>query len=119
MGGQFLDTRQRITEGFDDVVDGVVVKKEKTSYVTMFNRSRYTGNIKLFYVSKQLGLDANVRLQYRSSYGFVDLNGNNRIEDSELVEGYTLGFNEVADLIAECIKSKACIFRGKPVPTDI
>lgn len=90
VGGQFLDTRQRITEGFDDVVDGVVVKKEKTSYVTMFNRSRYTGNIKLFYVSKQLGLDANVRLQYRSPYGFVDLNGNNRIEDSELVEGYTL-----------------------------
>ena len=31
IGGQLLDTRQRITEEFDDVVDGVVVKKEKTS----------------------------------------------------------------------------------------
>ena len=96
LGGQLLDTRERITEEFDDVVDGVVVKKEKTSYVPMFNRSRYTGNIKLFYASEQLGLDANVRLQYRGSYGFVDLNGNNRVDNTELVEGYTLINSSIA-----------------------
>lgn len=96
VGGQLLDTRERITEEFDDVVDGVVVKKEKTSYVPMFNRSRYTGNIKLFYASEQLGLDANVRLQYRGSYGFVDLNGNNRVDNTELVEGYTLINSSIA-----------------------
>ena len=96
VGGQLLDTRERITEEFDDVVDGVVAKKEKTSYVPMFNRSRYTGNIKLFYASEQLGLDANVRLQYRGSYGFVDLNGNNRVDNTELVEGYTLINSSIA-----------------------
>ena len=96
VGGQLLDTRQRITEEFDDVVDGVVEKKEHTRYVPMFNRSRYTGNIKLFYASEQLGLDANVRLQYRGSYGFVDLNGNNRVDNTELVEGYTLINSSIA-----------------------
>jgi outer membrane receptor for ferrienterochelin and colicins len=90
IGGQLLDTRQRITEEFDDVVDGVVVKKEKTSYVPMFNRSRYTGNLKLFYASERLGLDANIRVQYRGAYGFVDLNGNNRIDSRETVNGYTI-----------------------------
>ena len=101
IGGQLLDTRQRITEEFDDVVDGVVVTKEKTSYVSMFNRSRYTGNIKLFYASERLGLDANIRVQYRGSYGFVDINGNNRIDNTELVKGYTLINSSIAKTLKQ------------------
>lgn len=101
IGGQLLDTRQRITEEFDDVVDGVVVKKEKTSYVSMFNRSRYTGNLKLFYASERLGLDANIRVQYRGSYGFVDINGNNRIDNTELVKGYTLINSSIAKTLKQ------------------
>ena len=101
IGGQLLDTRQQITEEFDDVVDGVVVTKEKTSYVSMFNRSRYTGNIKLFYASERLGLDANIRVQYRGSYGFVDTNGNNRIDNTELVKGYTLINSSIAKTLKQ------------------
>ena len=101
IGGQLLDTRQRITEEFDDVVDGVVVKKEKTSYVSMFNRSRYTGNLKLFYASERLGLDASIRVQYRGSYGFVDINGNNRIDNTELVKGYTLINSSIAKTLKQ------------------
>jgi outer membrane receptor protein involved in Fe transport len=44
----------------------------------------------LFYASERLGLDANIRVQYRGAYGFVDLNGNNRIDSRETVNGYTI-----------------------------
>ena len=96
IGGQLLDTRQQITEEFDDVVNGEVINIEKKSYVPMFNRSRYTGNIKMFYASQRLGLDANIRIQYRGAYGFVDSNGNSRIDSTENVHGYTLINSSVA-----------------------
>ena len=88
VGLQFLDTRQRIREQFDDVVEGVITEKVVFRYVPMFNRSAITGVTKLYYEIPNSGWDFNFRTQYRGPYGFVDLNGNNRIDSREKVEDY-------------------------------
>ncbi|MDB5270361.1 MAG: hypothetical protein JWP58_3401 [Hymenobacter sp.] len=60
-------------------------------YGGLFNRSKHSGNVKLFYESPAQGLTASLRGIYRGRYGFQDLNGNAILDtDAEYVRGYTL-----------------------------
>ncbi|SHL70484.1 outer membrane receptor for ferrienterochelin and colicins [Chitinophaga jiangningensis] len=49
----------------------------RREYFGLFNRSHHAANLKVRYTNPLRGLDANLRLLYRSKYGFVDENGNN------------------------------------------
>ncbi|MFB6454620.1 TonB-dependent receptor plug domain-containing protein [Chitinophaga sp. Hz27] len=62
---------------------------KRREYFGLFNRSHHAANLKLQYTNLVTGIDANMRVIYRSKYGFQDENGNN-IPDikSEFVPGY-------------------------------
>ncbi|MBV7532250.1 TonB-dependent siderophore receptor [Chitinophaga sp. sic0106] len=58
-------------------------------YFGLFNRSHHAANLKIRYINTMRGLDANLRVIYRSKYGFVDENGNNVPDKkSEFAPGY-------------------------------
>ncbi|WP_291913694.1 TonB-dependent receptor [Chitinophaga sp. CB10] len=61
----------------------------RREYFGLFNRSHHAANLKIRYTNALWGLDANLRVIYRSKYGFVDENGNN-VPDrkSEFAAGY-------------------------------
>jgi outer membrane receptor for ferrienterochelin and colicins len=103
-GVQLLDTRQRIREQFDDVVNGLVTQKVIYRFVPMFNRSTFTGLSKFYYEAPNRGWDINIRTQYRGPYGFVDINGNNRIDDREKVEGYIIVNSSVGKAFKEAYR---------------
>ncbi len=90
LGYQFLDAQREITRQFDDVVNGQVVSVTKTEYVSLFNRSKHTSNLKVFYTLEKLGLDVNLRIRYRGKYGFADINSNQIIDDGEYAESHTI-----------------------------
>lgn len=89
-GYQFLDARQLITREFDEVKDGVVISHRKKEYVPMFNRSRHSANLKIYYTLESLGIDLSMRLQHRGRYGFADLNANDIIDSNEYAEAHTI-----------------------------
>lgn len=54
----------------------LVTKRLKASeYYGLYNRSRHTGNIKLFYKNERHGWDASLRFIYRGKYGIGDIRG--------------------------------------------
>ena len=52
----------------------------KNDYFGLFNRSRHTANLKLYYKSPNTNIDSNIRLTYRSKYGLLDENGNGYLD---------------------------------------
>lgn len=90
LGYQYLDAQREITRQFDNVVNGQVISVTTKEFVPMFNRSKHTGNLKLFYVFEALDMDASLRIQYRGKYGFADVNANNLVDTNEYSEAYTL-----------------------------
>ena len=98
-GYQYLEAKDK------DVVRRIknneVVKRDpitySSSYVTskeyggLFNRSKHTANLQLFYSSNNKTWNANIRANYRGRYGYGDINGDNILDDSrEYVAGYVL-----------------------------
>jgi len=60
----------------------LVTRRLKPSeYFGLYNRSRHTGNVKLFYSNKENGLEASLRVIYRGKYGIGDIRGNIQGED--------------------------------------
>lgn len=58
-------------------------------YKGLANRSRHMANVAFSSSQKKIGLEETVRLNYRGTYGFTDINGNNIIDaENELVKGY-------------------------------
>ncbi len=96
VGYQFLDAKRELRKEVDKVMDGQVVTVTETSYSEMFNRSKHTGNLKIFYTIKPLALDASVRIQYRGRYGFADLNVNDKIDSNEYTQDYVLVNTSIA-----------------------
>ncbi|TAE27628.1 MAG: TonB-dependent receptor [Candidatus Kapaibacterium sp.] len=73
---------KRGASGFDRAVQTV-------EYGGLFNRSRHSGNVKLFYEQREIGFSANVRGIWRDRYGWGDANGNRILDDdSEYVPAY-------------------------------
>ncbi len=84
LGYQFLDARQEFKIPFDDVENGQVVSKTRTEYGIIPNRSKHTGNFKVFYLIEKLDLETSFRASFRGKYG-VDFNGNERVDNNEYV----------------------------------
>jgi outer membrane receptor for ferrienterochelin and colicins len=75
---------KRGTDGFDRAV-------QTAEYGGLFNRSRHSGNVKLFYEQREIGFSANVRGIWRDRYGWGDANGNRILDDDrEYVPAYTV-----------------------------
>ena len=63
----------------------------RQDYFGLANRSKNTTNLKLMYNNQEAGFDAYIRAVYRGKFGFMDVNGNNIIDDNrEMTPGYTL-----------------------------
>jgi outer membrane receptor for ferrienterochelin and colicins len=94
----------------------LVSKRLKSSeYVGLYNRSRHTGNFKIFYHNREKGLDATLRVIYRGKFGLGGIDGNiqgetvapsdrnnNGVLDDydQFVNGYALVNTSVAKTIA-------------------
>ena len=90
IGYQLLDAKRKIVENRTVQDDqGEVVQRTFTSYEPMFNRSRHSGNVKLFYES-QNGWGANIRGALRGQFGLFDSNGNEFVDGGEYVDGYSV-----------------------------
>jgi len=88
IGYQFLDAKRRIERELTIQDDqGEVIQRTDISFEPMFNRSRNSGNIRLFYDSKG-GWGANLRGTYRGQYGLFDSNGNGFVDENEYEQGY-------------------------------
>ena len=98
-GYQYLDAKDK--DALKKIKQGTVVKRDPvtyaSSYVTkseyggLFNRSKHTANLQLFYSSNEKGWGANIRANYRGRYGYSDINGDNILDDDrEYVKGYVL-----------------------------
>ncbi len=90
VGYQFLDAK-RLFEDERTVQDdqGEVVTRTFSSYEPMFNRSKHSGNVKLFY-DNAAGWGATLRGMYRGEYGLYDSNGNGFVNNSEYEPSYML-----------------------------
>lgn len=90
VGYQFLDAK-RLFEEERTVQNeqGEVVTKTFSTYEPMFNRSKHSGNVKLFYDNAS-GWGATLRGIYRGEYGLYDGNGNGFVNNSEYEPSYML-----------------------------
>ncbi|AHJ97347.1 TonB-dependent receptor plug domain-containing protein [Hymenobacter swuensis] len=67
------------------------VRLSRADYGGLFNRSRHTANLKLFYDNTARGWSGSVRGVYRGRYGLQDRNGNQILDAAnEYVRGYWL-----------------------------
>ncbi|NBC02103.1 MAG: TonB-dependent receptor [Bacteroidetes bacterium] len=95
-GYQFLDAR-RLFEEERTVQDnqGEIVTRSFSSYEPMFNRSKHSGNLKLFY-DNAAGWGATLRGVYRGKYGLFDSNGNGYVNEQEYEPAYMLWNSSVS-----------------------
>ena len=84
VGYQFLDARQEFKVPFDEVINGVVVSRNRTEYGVLPNRSKHNANLKLFYFIEEIDLETSFRAIFRGRFG-IDFNGNERIDRNEYV----------------------------------
>lgn len=101
-GYQLLDARRKIeeTQTVQDE-DGEVIEKEFSSYEPMFNRSRHSANIKMYYFWDALDLDGNIRGSWHGKYGRIDANGNRYVDPHEYEDGYMVWDASVAKTVNE------------------
>ncbi len=96
-GYQFLLAKDRAA--INNIRAGNVFARDPNTLVTqrvqladyggLFNRSKHTANLKLFYENPDKGISASLRGIYRGRFGFADLNGNQILDaDSEYVKGF-------------------------------
>jgi outer membrane receptor for ferrienterochelin and colicins len=94
-GVQYLDARRQITRTFDDVVDGQIVTKSTREFIPLYNRSKYSGNLKLNYFLADQDIDMSLRFTLRGRYWLYDYNENQRVDENE----YALAANNLNELI--------------------
>ncbi|MEL7833755.1 TonB-dependent receptor [Fodinibius sp. Rm-B-1B1-1] len=105
LGYQLLDARRQIqqTQTVQDE-NGNPIQKEISKYEPMFNRSKHSANIKLFYHYKPWDIETNIRGRWHGRYGRFDANGNGFVDSGEYEEGYTLWNSAVAKTFADKYK---------------
>ncbi len=70
---------------------GVVRPVYLSEYGGLFNRSKHMGHIKINYANKEFDFNLYLRGNFRSKYGFGDMNGNLILDsDNEYAPGYAL-----------------------------
>jgi outer membrane receptor for ferrienterochelin and colicins len=98
-GYQFMEAKDK--EVVEKLENGEIYRRDPVTYATvrvksseyegLFNRSKHSANIKLFYENTSKRITASVRGVYRNKYGFADYNGNGIADvDNEFVKGYLL-----------------------------
>jgi outer membrane receptor for ferrienterochelin and colicins len=98
-GYQFLLAKDK--QVLAKIDNGQMYKRDPVSFQTTLvtrqdyyglpNRSRHAVNAKILYDDIAEGLDAYIRVIYRGQFGFMDVNGNNIIDDSrEMVAGFPI-----------------------------
>ena len=112
-GYQWLDARDQDVLGQIDA--GSLYKRvgnrdyrlTRGDYGGLFNRSRHSGSIRLTYRNEPKGYTANLRVVYRSRYGFGDLNGNLILDDvQEYVPGHALVNATVSDRLNDRVTAQ-------------
>ena len=98
VGYQYLDTRDK--EAVQRIEDGEVFRRDENNrtvavttadYGGLFNRSRHSGNAKVFYTNARYHIDVSLRGLYRGRWGRGDFNGNTVLDaDNEYADGYWL-----------------------------
>lgn len=80
----------------------------KQQYGGLFNRSRHSGNVKLFYENTKSGISMSLRGIYRGRYGVGDFNGNLILDDnSEYVKGFVQWNLSAAKTFRRCLTLQA------------
>ncbi|MBX2841582.1 MAG: TonB-dependent receptor [Flammeovirgaceae bacterium] len=98
-GYQFLDSKN--IEDINEIKNGEVFKRDPATnrtlkvslkdYGGLVNRSRHSGNAKLFYINNQYNFDIALRTIYRGKWGVGDSNGNGIIDsENEYADDYFL-----------------------------
>ncbi len=98
-GYQYLEAKDK--DVVKEIKNQQVVKRDPVTYVSsyvnakdyggLFNRSKHTANLQLFYSSNNKTWNTNIRANYRGRYGYSDINGDNILDDNrEYVNGYVL-----------------------------
>lgn len=98
-GYQYLDSKN--VEALQEIKEGKIFRRDpatnrterisESDYGGLFNRSRHSGNAKVFYNNSRYNFNIALRAIYRGSWGFGDVNGNNVLDDArEYADGYTL-----------------------------
>ncbi|WKN43025.1 TonB-dependent receptor [Tunicatimonas pelagia] len=95
---QYLDTRdkeayRRVENGevFRRNADNRTVQVTTADYGGLINRSRHSGNAKLFYTNSRHNFDISLRGIYRGRWGVGDFDGSGVLDaDSEYADGYWL-----------------------------
>lgn len=65
------------------------IRLRKKDYFGLYNRSRHTFNLKVFFSDKTTGLFANIRAIYRGKYGLYDTNNNDILDAFDrFIHGY-------------------------------
>lgn len=107
IGYQFLDARRKIErERMVQDDQGEVVQRTDVAFEPMFNRSRHSGNVRLFYETES-GWGANIRGMLRGQYGLFDRNGNGFVDQDEYETGYTTWNIAVSRKLGESITFQA------------
>ncbi|MEZ4944824.1 MAG: TonB-dependent receptor [Cyclobacteriaceae bacterium] len=73
------DVKQAVENGevfYRDPNSLVTRRLSSGEYFGLYNRSRHSGNIKLFYSNRQKGWEASARVIYRGKFGIGDISGN-------------------------------------------
>lgn len=97
-GYQYLDTRDK--EAVQQIENGEVFRRDASNrtvavtaadYGGLFNRSRHSGNVKVFYTNQRYNFDISLRGLYRGRWGVGDFNGNTVLDAAnEYADGYWL-----------------------------
>lgn len=98
-GYQYLDSKDK--DVLQKIKNGDIVKRDPVTYVSsyvtkseyggLFNRSKHTANLQLFFTTNNQKWAANIRANYRGRFGYNDINGDNILDDKrEYIKGYIL-----------------------------
>jgi outer membrane receptor for ferrienterochelin and colicins len=98
LGYQYLDSRDQ--QAYEQIENGEIFGRNANNrtvaittedYGGLFNRSRHSGNAKVFYTNTRHQFDVNLRALYRGRWGIGDFNGNTVLDaDNEYADGYWL-----------------------------
>ena len=87
-GFQYLDATREVQDTRNVIENGILVTRTQTKRLQLQNRSRESGNIKLFVDHSGLDTQFSIRAAYRGSFNIGDINGNNRFDDFETADGF-------------------------------
>lgn len=103
------DVRKRVKEGnvfWRDPTTFDTKRLAPSEYIGLYNRSRHSGNIKLYYHFPAKGIEASARLVYRGQFGIGDINGNIQ---GQVIPPSDVNNNDVLDIYDNLINGYALV----------